>query len=340
MTHSTKGDKSISLPVASEAEYKIIINNNNTFREYILQVLEKYPEIFPIEMKRGFSFHDWVTSSKQQLPMRRIKLKENGEVYQLRPEFIMPYMIGKTDEMEKALYLCQFGVPFEAIAYVFGRNAMYWYRACCALSRASLVGTTVKNAEKLPQHLLADEKHTWLRGERVFVPTTVASDCILGVSLTDSASPTALTEGYREFKEEFQLIYPDYQPITVNTDGWEATRDAWQTLFPNIILILCFLHDVLKVEKGYPTQHNYRKILLGKLWKAFQGKTSVKFLAGLRKTLIWAKKRIKKKKTLNRLRKLCRRGWSYHDNWLQNLLIASSLNGRRPAEKLATHKIR
>ncbi len=107
MTHSIRGDKSICLPIASEAEYKAIIADNNIFREYIHQTLEKYPEIFPLEMKKGFSFHDWVQSSKQQLPMRRIKLKENGAVYQLRPEFLLPYMMGKTDEMEKALYLCQ-----------------------------------------------------------------------------------------------------------------------------------------------------------------------------------------------------------------------------------------
>ncbi|MDJ0577290.1 MAG: hypothetical protein QNJ65_19290 [Xenococcaceae cyanobacterium MO_234.B1] len=25
-------------------------------------------------------------------------------------------------------------------------------------------------------------------------------------------------------------------------------------------------------------------------------------------------------------------GWSYHQNWLHNLLIASSMNGRRPAK--------
>jgi hypothetical protein len=111
MTHSIKGDKSICLPVASEAEYKLIITDNNLFREYILQVLEKFPEIFPIEIKNGFSFHDWLISSKQQLPMRRIKLKENGDVYQLRPDFLMPYMVGKTDEMEKPLYLCQEAFP-------------------------------------------------------------------------------------------------------------------------------------------------------------------------------------------------------------------------------------
>lgn len=290
MTLLTRGDKSICLPVASEAEYKIITADNNTFREYILQSLTKYPEIFPIELKKGFSFHDWVISAKQQLPMRRIKLKENAEVYQLRPDFLMPYMVGKTDEMEKPLYLCQFGVPFEAIAYVFGRNAMYWYRAYCSLSRSSLVGTTVKNVEKLPEHLLADEKHTWLKGERVFIPTTVAQGCILGVSLTDSASPSALIEGYREFKEEVQLIDPDYQPITVNTDAWEATREAWQTLFPNVVLVLCFLHDVLKVQKGCPIQHNYRKTLSGKLWRAYRAKTPLQFLTGWRKALIWASK--------------------------------------------------
>jgi hypothetical protein len=33
-------------------------------------------------------------------------------------------------------------------------------------------------------------------------------------------------------------------------------------------------------------------------------------------------------------------GWSYHENWLHNLLIASSMNGRRLIEKSATHKIR
>jgi hypothetical protein len=38
----------------------------------------------------------------------------------------MPYMIGRTEEIEKALSLRQWGVPFDALAYVFGRNAMFW----------------------------------------------------------------------------------------------------------------------------------------------------------------------------------------------------------------------
>jgi len=46
--------QSICLPIGNEAEYKAVINDNNTFREYILQVIEQYPEIFPVEMKKGF----------------------------------------------------------------------------------------------------------------------------------------------------------------------------------------------------------------------------------------------------------------------------------------------
>ena len=107
----------------------------------------------------------------------------------------MPYMVGKTSEIDKPMYLRQFGVPFEAIAYVFGRNPMYWYRIYLSLGRASIVGTTIKDAQKLPEHLVADEKHTWMAGKRVYVPTTAAKGCLLGVSLTEAADAVTLTQG-------------------------------------------------------------------------------------------------------------------------------------------------
>ena len=58
MTPPIRGDKSICLPVASEEKYKTIITDNNLFRQYLIQVVEKYPEIFPIGMKKGFSSPD------------------------------------------------------------------------------------------------------------------------------------------------------------------------------------------------------------------------------------------------------------------------------------------
>jgi hypothetical protein len=50
----------------------------------------------------------------------------------------------------------------------------------------------VKDPSKLPSHLVADEKHTWLEGEKVYVATTAAGGSILGAELAESASTEAL----------------------------------------------------------------------------------------------------------------------------------------------------
>ena len=54
--------------------------------------------------------------------------------------FVMPGMVAMTDDMNHPLFLRKFGVPFWALALVFGRNHMFWYRAELALGRFSPVG--------------------------------------------------------------------------------------------------------------------------------------------------------------------------------------------------------
>jgi hypothetical protein len=158
-------------------------------------------ELFPEEIKQGFNFYGYVESKKQETKMRRIKLRKN-EVYQIRPSFLMPYMIAKTDEIEKALYLRGYGVPFEALAYVFGTDPMYYWRAFTAMGKVNLVSTTVKSPKRIPKHLLADEKHTWIGGEKLFAATTVGGGCILGVGVALDASTKGLTSAYEDFKLE------------------------------------------------------------------------------------------------------------------------------------------
>ena len=67
MTVSIRGDKSICLPVSNEEQYRQLITDNANFRAYLLQLYTTYPEIFPAGMDKGFCFHDWVVSTKQQL---------------------------------------------------------------------------------------------------------------------------------------------------------------------------------------------------------------------------------------------------------------------------------
>jgi hypothetical protein len=110
----------------------------------------------------------------------------------------------------------------------------------------------VKHADKLPEHLLADEKHSRICGNKAYIACTVAQECVLGASISLSASEQGLTDAYRDFKDEACELDPDYQPETVNILGyakdWFATQAAWQALFPGIIVILCFLHAFLKIR--------------------------------------------------------------------------------------------
>jgi hypothetical protein len=60
------------------------------------------------------------------------------------------------------------------------------------LSRFRVVGTTVKSPKQLPKDLVADEKHSWLKGERVYIATTAAQGWILGASVAKSSAQADL----------------------------------------------------------------------------------------------------------------------------------------------------
>lgn len=75
---------------------------------------------------------------------------------------------------------------------VFTVAPMYWDRLTRQLGRKSVVGATVKDPEALPAHLLADEKHAWLNGEKVYVATTVRAECVLGASVSLTADTAGL----------------------------------------------------------------------------------------------------------------------------------------------------
>jgi hypothetical protein len=279
------GTKHICLPFPSEAQYREYVDDPAQYRQYLTQMLRPHPELFPKDMHQGFTFHDCYASVKQDLIVRRSKLQATGAVFTLRPSFVMPYMIARTEEVEKALSLRQWGVSFDALAYVFGRDAMFWYRAWLAFGRPSLLGTTVKDPQPVPTDLVADEKVTWVAGQEVYVPTTVGGGCFLGVSVVAAADTTALETGYGEFAREAQALAPAYRPRSVCTDGWQATRGAWRRLFPTITLVLCFLHSVLKIMDR--CRGELRHHILERTWRVYQATTKRQFAQRLRRLAEW-----------------------------------------------------
>lgn len=270
-----------------------------------------------------------------------------------------------------------------------------------------------------PPHLVADEKHSWWWGERVYIPVTAAVGCFLGVSVTQSADAESLQQAYGEFQLEAQQLNPTYRPESVNTDGWDATQQAWKALFPQITVVLCFLHLVLGLQQLCRRTSEVFKVVSDKLWHLYESHNPRQFAQRLRRLVEWAKRtdndlpdKARQKlsnlpnkasqlkvtfdlpqayRTSNQVDRLmnyqdrvlyamqyfhgtldaakqglramallwnfhpyCRKvqamephsmspfedlnGFRYHDNWLRNFLIASSLNGRGTA-KPVKHKL-
>jgi hypothetical protein len=232
---------------ANEREYNRIILDAEKFRAFLQTLILTHKELFPSEMEQGYLMKEIRLSKKENLLIRRINIKETKVSYTIRPSFVMPYMAGRVEDVKAALFMRKFAVPFWALTQAFGHNDMYWYRLFISFGRLNLVSSTIKTKE-VPKDLSADEKHSKECGNRVYIPTTVANDCILGATVTNSANTEMLKLGYCQFKNDVLEINPQYAPKTVNTDGWRATHAAWKYLFSSVTIIFCFLHLYIRIR--------------------------------------------------------------------------------------------
>jgi len=284
---ATRNNRNICLHFFQETYYADIIDPIN-FRKCIDRNIALFPELFPPEISKGYQMKDIYYPKKQSVPIRRIEIA--GIAYTIRPSFLLPYMTGKSDEVEKALFLRKFNVPFWALSYVFGRDPSYWYRIEQSIGRNSIVGTTIRNPDDLPQHLAADEKHSWILDNKVYIATTVGKECILGASVADDAGDNSLKGAYQVFQHEARCLKPSYAPDTVNIDGWNATRKAWTCLFSSIVIVYCFLHVFIKIRDR--AKKKYKDIFIqatSKLWECYHAENKYSFSQRIRRLIEWCK---------------------------------------------------
>ena len=280
----------------NQGSYNRMIDDHQTYRDYLDTMLVECPELFPSDIQAGYTWHDILSSKKMpEVRLRRIKLKQpdldgKDQVLTIAPSFVMPYMTGYTDEVAEALFLRGFGVPYWALAHVFGHDDLFWQRHVERLGRYDLVGTTIKSADKLPKNLLADEKHTRFNGKKAYIATTVADDCVLGASVALTADTPRLTEAYSHFKEETQRLDPDYQPETVNTDGWGPTHNSWLALFPMIIILRCFLHAYISIRSCCKRLADFPE-LCDKVWNIYHADNEIIFYREVAELYAWAQER-------------------------------------------------
>ena len=285
-TRSSRGHRTLCVPI-SEETYSQIVNDPQQFRRTLDECFRKMPELFPKNFAAGYQLKDDRRSAKQDVPIRRIVLND-GVAYSVRPSFLMPYMTARTDDAQGPLFLRKFGVPFWALAHVFGHSPMYWYRLECGLGRFSVVGATVRQAA-LPEHILADEHHQTLDGSKVYIATTVAAGCILGAEPATTAGTDDLKDAYAVFKQEARDITPEYAPKTVNTDGWKGTKAAWKILFEHVVILQCFLHAWLKIRDRAKHLNLFAEISR-RVWEAYHAPDRRCFGQRIRSLRTWARK--------------------------------------------------
>jgi hypothetical protein len=298
----------ICLPIGKDA-YLDLVRDPERFRGWLDGAFRDYPELFPEAFARGYALKDDRTSARTGLTVRRVRLLSTGQSFSVRPSFVLPYMVALTDDVERPLFLRAFGVPFWALARVFGRDPMYWYRLEVGLGRNSIAGTTLRRAEP-PEHLLADEHHQPRDGVKNYIATTVGAGCCLGAALAQTAGAEDLQAAYSVFKQEAENARPGYQPKTVSVDGWAATRQAWLVLFPLVVLLRCFLHGWLNIRSRGKLSAGF-EALSAKVWRAYHAASRRGFAQRLRRLWEWARANVKAAWVLEQVKKLCSRAREY-----------------------------
>ena len=292
-----------------QARYAEVVADPAAFRAALDRFFLAMPELFPDAFAQGYRLKESRTSRKLGLRVRRVRLKATGESFTVRPSFALPYMAGWAPDASGPLFLRAFGVPFWALAVVFGRDHGFWYRVEVALGRNSIAGTTLRQAD-VPGHLLADEHHQPRDGLKNYIATTVGAGCCLGAALAQSAGADDLQAAYGVFKAEARDVRPGYVPETVSVDGWASTHQAWLWLFPLVALLRCFLHGWLNLRNRGKLNESFVE-LSGRAWEAYRAPSRRSFAQRMRRLWEWARAKVKGAWLLEQVQKLCGRSGEY-----------------------------
>lgn len=315
MVHKDKANKTIVLPIAA-TDYALFMTDQATAHQIITNMIACYPELFPSDISSGYCLNGKTRVSKKQgIQMRKIRV--NGSNYRIRPSYLLPYFRGKTAEAHHGLFLLRFGVPFWALAVVFGRNTMWWYRLYLCFGRYSIVQTSIVGKQNLPLDVLADEHHIRMQGQKAYVATTVSQGCFLGMQVSHTADESALQQAYGVFKQEAATISTAYQPHSVNTDGWTATQNAWQALFPTILVIECFLHAFLKVrDRATKKLQQYFDIAADKIWDCYRAESVRALSQQIRRLKEWTIEKVPQSPMRDNILKLCKKKQCWFNHFL------------------------
>ena len=263
----------------------------------------------------------------------RIQLPNRKGSYTVQPCFVLPYLKGYTLEVATALELMMYGVPSHKISELYGRNDSYWDNLFDSLGRFSVVGTLVKSKSELPDDYCADEKITYWNAKKISVCMVAAQNCLFCCEASWSSCAKGLERAYGIFKTEACRLKKDFAPMSINIDGWKATRLAFNNLFASTMLILCFLHGFIKI-RNVAQKEPHVQTLYDHIWEAYRAEDAETFQLEIDKLNTWMEAVELKESTRKNVQKLIDKSTQYQQAYQRKEVHRTSNTVDRPMRRL------
>jgi len=246
--------------------------------------------VLPPEFDNDFSFKDFKHSKKMDISIRRIRvgLGRDAHFWRVVPCDVMPYMVGRTQEVEKALFLRKFNVPYWGLEVVFERSSNYFWRIERRMGMTSIAGSLAGRRQgdetggggrcALPEDIACDEKHTKYLGEKAYIAVTAGGGCVLGAELVGGADKESLAQGYGVLRDEIATEAPGHQISSVNTDGYPATVAPVREVWDGALLITCILHLYIAMRDGCKRKYREQfEAVADAFWWCYEAETKRAF---------------------------------------------------------------
>ena len=250
----TRVNRTITVDFQNEATYFHLLSDGKAFVECVLAfVLSLGFQLTHKTTCRGggcLTRHSHYTRVRLGgLTIWRMQCTTCKAVFTILPHFVLRYRSMHPDIARDALLATHGGLSLELCAVLYHISPMALYRLVCAFGHQSLVAVLARCGLPLPLYFLADEKHSYCRTDKVYLPTIVCGRVLWHVGYTAEASAAALTESYGEFQRATAQQEPSYRVRGILIDGFASTTKSMRTLFPGARLGTCLRHALLKLPK-------------------------------------------------------------------------------------------
>jgi hypothetical protein len=215
--------------------------------------------------------------SKETIRICRVRCQTCGAVFTVLPSFILRYRRQDTDCVGKLLEMnLGMGLTLRETASIYSWMGLertwspswIWNLVQWLGNLLPVYLLLMRMGLTPPEHLLSDEKFAVLKGDKVYLFLASEQELIWHgkwMASSDEESFTKTIEAFFVGMDEAGrasghiAAEDEYVPISVTTDGWVASQNAWESRVPDITLLECKFHGNKRVfsslddyEKAHP----------------------------------------------------------------------------------------